>query len=369
MKKLILIAAVLSLSVAACTPESQFSGWQTEEFDLTQITASTTKQFVLANNSEDSEQHVRAIAFDRGSNSAGHFKIQSITVGNSDVDATDIVIPPKSALTITVNYTPKNLETTEASYGGWKTGGDERWIPKSPEEVERDAEEAAQEKLYAIHRSIIEIVYDYPKEGIYFIQLVGEATVGPKGEDEAGGPGGDCTPGNGIACYTGGFTLDIPQLVPDGPKELELSGPISINIGSSVSMVMDGFPYVLFYLRSEEIPQLPSGVTATLVISGTEGVEAEGSFDGSRLTLTGVSFRIRVALGELTIDQVKQGMSSLVDFDISDLTIETTSPLEQSAITLHMETALPQNPSGNELFDQFLSGADIIAVMDGELSF
>lgn len=367
MKKIILI--ILLALVAACSSESQFTGWQTEEFGMTQITSSNTKQLVLANNSEDKEQHVRALAFDRGSNSAGHFRIQTITVGNVEVDETDIVIPPKSALTITVSYTPKNLETTKASYGGWKTGEEERWIPKSPEEVKEDAERKAEESLTAIHRAIIEIVYDYPKEGIYFVQLVGEASAGPKGEEETGGAGGECTAGNGVACYTGGFALDIPQLAPGGPKALEITGPIKINIGSSVKMLMDEFPYAILYLRSEEIPQLPSGVTATLVVSGTEGIEADGSFDGSRLTLTGVSFRIRVALGELTADQVKQGMSALVDFDVPDLTIDTTSPLSQGAITLHMETALPSNPTGNELFDQFLSGAKVIAIMEGQLAF
>ena len=112
---------------------------------------------------------------------------------------------------------------------------------------------------------------------------------------------------------------------------------MSINDGE-VKLRMDDFPYAIMVLRSEEIPQLPSGVTATLVVSGGQNKEADGTFDGSRLMLTGVVFRIRVALGELTLDQIKQGLSPLVDFELSDLKIETTKPLTQGAITLHLET-------------------------------
>ena len=132
---------------------------------------------------------------------------------------------------------------------------------------------------------------------------------------------------------------------------------------------MDDFPYVIMYLRSEEIPQLPSGVSATLILSGALGYEAEGTFDGSRLELSGVAFRIRVALGEIPVEQIVQGISAMVDFEITDLEIETISPLSQGEITLYLETTIHQNPSGNELFDQFLSGTDVIAFMEGELAF
>ncbi len=363
MNKIIPLIAVMSL-LLSCTSESQFSGWQTEVFDTTQITSSTIRQFVLANESSENEQHIREIAFDRGSNAAGHFEIISVKVGSMAVEPIDIVIPPKSALVVLVKYEPKDLVTSEVVYGEWRTGGEERWIPKHPDEVAREQQEI---DLTAIHRAIIEIVYDYPKEGIFFIQLVGQAMPGPMGEEESASGAGVCTPGNGMACYTGGFALDIPQLAPGGPKPLELAGAISIYVGGEVKMKMEDFPNAIMYLRSEEIPQLPSGVTATLVLSGTEGVEASGSFDGSRITLTGVSFRIRVSLGELSAEEVKQGMSPLVDFDVGGLTIDTTNPLTQGAITLHMETELSSNPSGNELFDQFLSGAKIIAIMEGKL--
>ncbi len=358
-----LVLCSLAVLLIACTEGAQFTGWQTEEFSKTLVTQSRTKTFVLSNPQEDQEQHVRAIAFDRGSNAAGHFRIDKVEVGGQVVPATDIVIPPGSALTVTVTYAPTNLEASQAAYNDWVTGAPERWIPKKPEDAARK-----QEKVI-LQRSIIEVVYDFPTEGIYYVQLVGEAKPGPNGEEEAGGAFAACTPGDGIACYTGGFAVDIPQLAPGGPKALTLTGPIKLRIdGGSVTLRMDDFPYAIMMLRSSEIPQLPSGVSATLVISGAQGAEATGTFDGTRITLEDVAFRIRVALGELTLDQIKQGISALVDFEVPNLKIETIKPLSKGAITMHMETALPQNPSGNELFDQFLSGAQIVAIMEGELA-
>ena len=361
MKHCLLIT--LFVALVGCSGSGQFVGWQTEDFETTPVTENITKSFILGNASQEQEQHVRAIAFDRGSNAAGHYRIERLMVGEREVEYSDIVIPPGSALTVTVTYAPLNLETSVASYGGWVTGERKRWIPKHPDEVGQEEEEPP------IHRALIEAVYDYPREGIFYVQLVGEAEPGPNGETEAGGAFATCTPGGGVACYTGGFALDIPQLAPGGPKPLELTGPIRIGIsGGSATMRMDDFPFAVMYLRSEEIPQLPSGVTATLVLSGAPGYEATGTFDGMRLTLDGVAFRIRVALGELTVDQIRQGISALVDFELTDLEITTISPLTQGEITLHMETTLANNPSGNELFDQFLSGATIIAIMEGELA-
>lgn len=362
----LLMTALLAVALAACESETQFSTWRTEVFDLTSVTESSTMTFMLANPSSEEDQHLRAIAFDRGSNSAGHFRIDSIEVGNQSVGETDVVLPPGGVLTVTVTYSPKNLETTKASYGGWTTGEEERWIPKHPDE----AAKKEPEDDTAIHRAIIEAVYDYPKEGICFVQLVGEAAPGPKGEEESGGGSGTCEPGGGVACYTGGFAIDIPQLSPGGPKSLEFTGPVRMSLSDgAVKMLMDDFPYAIMILSSEDTPQLPSGVTVTIIISGSEGVEAEGTFDGSRLTIEKASFRIRAALGELTADEVRQGISALVDFDIPELTFETTKPLTDGAITLHLETKLPNNPSGNELFDQFLSGADVIVIMEGEFKF
>lgn len=349
---------------SACSDSGQFTGWQVEEFGATKITESMTRTFQFGNPSSDKEQHVRAIAFDRGSNSAGHFRIDRVMVGDQEVPLTDIVIPPGSVFKVQVTYAPVSLEVTEASYGGWTTGEPRRWIPRRPEEV------GIEEITPVYQRAIIEAVYDYPREGIYFVQVVGEAEPGPNGEALAGGAFATCRPGNGTACYTGGFSLDIPELAPGGPKALEMTGPIRMTIsGGEVDMRMDDFPFVLYVLRSEDIPQLPSGVTATLVLSGGQGAEAMGTFDGSRLEIGGIVFRIRVALGGLTVDQIRQGMSALVDFEMSGLEITTVRPLDQGVITLRLETRVPQNPSGNELFDQFLSGASVTAVLEGELAF
>lgn len=365
MRYIPLIAVAMAMTLTACAgSDSPFIGWQTEELGAAKITESQTKSFIVGAVSNDSEQRIRALAFDRGSNTVGHFKIDKVVVGDQQVSPSDIIIPPGSSLNVTVTYSPLNLKTTPANWGGWVTGDTERWIPKSPEE----ASNKETETVY--HRSIIEAVYDYPSGGICYVQLVGEAKAGPNGETESKGGAASCTAGGGVACYTGSFALDIPKLAPGGPKTLKLTGPITFKIsGSSASLRMDDFPFVIYVLKSEEVPQLPSGVTATLVISGAQGKEATGSFDGSRLSLKGVAFRIRIALGELTSDQISQGMSSLVDFTISDLEIKTIKPLSQGAITLHLETTLSQNPSGNTLFDQFLSGAKVTAVMDGKLAF
>lgn len=364
MKSKFYITLAVALILSACSERGQFVNWQDENLGEVRVTESVTKTFVLANNSPDQEQHIKAIAFDQGSNAAGNFRMDKLLVGGKPVSASDIVIPPGSVLRVTVTYQPANLVTTDANWNGWTTGGAKRWIPKSPEAVAADENK----KEPVIHRSIIEALYDYPNEGIFYIQLIGFAKEGPNGESEAGGGFLECSPGNGTACYTGGFSLDIPELAPGGPKDLEITGPIKMNInGGAVTMRMDDFPYVIYYLRSADIPQLPSGVTATLVLSGAPGTEADGTFDGSRLEIEGASFRIRVALGELSADSLRSGMSPLIDFIVSDLSITTIKPYDMGKITLHMETKLAQNPSGNELFDQFLSGASVIAIMDGEL--
>ena len=357
-------AALMLMTLAACSEGGSYVVFETEVFDTTAITESTTKTIILGNSSNDQEQHLSAIGFDRGSNAAGHFRIDGLEVGGQQVGTSDVVIPPGSALHVTVTYSPMDLEPSQAAYGGWVTGEEERWIPKHPDDVGKDGEEA----IY--HRAILEAVYDYPKDGIFYVQLVGEAEEGPGGEEHGGGAFATCTPGGGTACYFGGFSLDLPELAPGGPQELTLTGPIRMAIaGGEVTLRMDDFPYAIMYLRSEEIPQLPSGVTATMVISGAVGVEAKGTFDGTRVELEGVGFRIRVALGELAAEDVQQGISAMVDFELSDLVIETIQPLSQGMITMHLETTIPENPSGNELFDQFLSGATVIAIMEGEFAF
>ncbi len=363
----VLTIVLVAISVAACSGD-QFTGWQQEEFDETPITEEMTREIIIGNAEGLDEQHLRGINFDKGSNAAGHFRIDAVKAGSQVAGLTDVIVPPGSALVVKVTYAPLNLETTDADYGGWVTGREERWIPKPQEELDRERGEDAFQP--AIHRALLQAVYDHPKDGIIVIELVGRAVPGPNGEVETGGAGGPCTPGDGVACYTGGFAMDIPKLAAGGPKDLVLSGPIRLGLaGGAASLRMDDFPPVLMYLRSSEIQELPPGITASLIISGVPGVVAEGTFDGSRLTLKGIGFRVRVVLGELMPEDVTPGLVAIVDFTIDDLELTTTEPLSGGNITLHIETSLGDTPSGNALFDQFLSGAKIIVIMQGQLAY
>jgi hypothetical protein len=353
----------LTVYLTGCSG-NQFSAYQVESFDTTPITMSAQKVIYVGNPDTEEEQHIRAIAFDKGSNSAGHFRIDTVKVGEQTVGTKDIVIPPGGALAITVTYEPLNMETTFANYGGWETGRPEHWIPKPADEITEE------DDSHAIHRAILQASYDYPKPGIIQIELVGQAIVGPNGEIAAGGKPGECTPGEGVVCYTGGFAIDIPQLYAGGPRDLVLTGAIKFAIsGGEVSMRMDDFPSALMILKSSEIPELPSGVTGTLVISGGQGKTAAGTFDGSRIAMKDVVFRIRFVLGELTAADVTPGLASMIDFEAPNLEIDTIEPLSQGQITMHLETTLSDKPSGNDLFDQFLSNAKVVVVMKGQLVF
>ncbi|MBI4125896.1 MAG: hypothetical protein HY465_00225 [Deltaproteobacteria bacterium] len=369
MKKPCVSGIIVGCLLMSCSGSGgKLSGWQDEVFDVTPVTGSESKTILVANPSTSDEQHLLSAGFLPYSNSEGHFRIDAIKVGDQEVSRTDIVIPPGGVLRITVSYVPQNLETTKAAYGGWLTGQPEQWEPQPVQTGE--AKPIEEEKDVALHRALVELVYAKPEEGMVYVHLVGKAVAGPQGEIAAGGQPGDCHPGDGTACYSGGFAIDIPALIPSGPKDLVMTGDIPFTISEgSASLMMDGFPHVLFYLRSTEVPQLPSGVTATLIISGAPGVTAEGSFDGARLELANVAFRIRVVLGELQPEQITPGLPALVDFVVKDIEITTTEPYSQGNITLHLETTLGEAPSGNELFDQFLSGAAITAIMQGQLAF
>lgn len=334
-------------------------------FSETKLTQSRTTTVELANPSSTEEQRVDFAGFEPSSNQGGNFRIEKIEVGNRSVSPSDIIIPPKSVLKITVTYAPLNLETTQAEYAGWETGQPTRWTPQPVDEARAHQQDA--EGPGAIHRAILQLIYDHPKPGIVYVQLIGEALPSPTGETAVGGKRGECTPGNSFACYTGGFAIDIPELLPSGPQDLVMTGMIPIDLRNGAQIRMDDFPVVLMYLRSTEIPQLPSGVTATMIITGAPGKVAQGSFDGTRLTISGVAFRIQVVLGELQPEDVTPGMAAIVDFVIDNMEITTTEPLNQGNITLHLETQLSQAPSGNELFDQFLANAHVTVFMQGQL--
>jgi len=361
-----LVFVLCPLVLNSCSGSGgQFADMRLQEFGETRITESKKTTITIGNPSTTEEQHLRLVKFDAVSNAAGHFHLDSIMVGDQIVSPQDIVVPPGSILKLQFTYSPLNLETSLANYGGWETGVPERWQPQPLEEATNEGIE----KGGALQRAIVQLVYDFPREGIVFVQLVGKALPGPRGEEESGVVPGECSPGDGTACYTGGFALDIPGLIPDGPKDLELTGPVRLSIsGTAATLRMDEFPPVVMYLRSQEISQLPSGVTATLIISGAPGEVAEGTFDGSRLELSNVAFRIRVVLGEVPVDQVTVGMAAIVDIVIEKLTLKTIEPYDHGEIALHLETTLSSHPTGNELFDQFLGGADVIVVMRGELA-
>ena len=359
-----IVVIAMALQISCSGSGEKFGGWEDRLFDVTPISGQETKTVIVTNPSQSDEQHVLSASFLASSNTAGHFRIDSIQVGDQPVGKNDIIIPPGSVLRLTVTYSPLNLETTQADYGGWITGEPEHFEPQPVGKKE------PAKKKEAIHRALLELVYDKPSEGIVYVQLIGKAVPGPDGEVTAGGKPGECDPGNGTACYSGGFAIDIPSLLPDGPKDLTMTGDVRFSIlESEASLRMDDFPPVLMVLRSTEIPQLPSGVTATLIISGAPGVTAQGSFDGARLELADVAFRIRVVLGELQPEDVTPGLPALVDFVINGMEITTTEPYAQGNITLHLETTLGDAPSGNELFDQFLSGAEITVIMKGQLAF
>ncbi|MFH1875176.1 MAG: hypothetical protein ABH859_08375 [Pseudomonadota bacterium] len=366
---LILSMVCCLLSMVSCSGD-QFSSWRVENFEVTPITMQDQKIIFIQNPDQEKEQHIRGIGFDKGSNAVGHFQINAVELSGQNVGLQDIVVPPGGSLAIIAVYEPQNMETTFANYGGWETGHPERWIPGSPEEVEERMQEQQQAEREAIHRSILQATYDYPKEGVIQIELVGFARPGPHGETVAGGIPGECNPGGGIACYSGGFAIDIPQLYAGGPRELELAGDVKFRLnGSEISIEMEDFPVALMVLRSEEIPELPSGVTATLIISGSEDVIATGTFDGSRINLEGVSFRVRFVLGELLPEDITAGVAAMADFDIPNLKVTTTEPYSQGSITMHLETTLSDSPTGDALFDQFLSNANVIVVMKGQLQF
>ncbi|MFH1652785.1 MAG: hypothetical protein ABIE74_01895 [Pseudomonadota bacterium] len=365
MKKLLLTSLVLLIS-ASCSSSSQFSGWQDVVFDATPVGQAAKQTFTVGEIDPSTERHILGIDFDKSSNSAGHFRLENVMVGNKLVNKRDIVIPPGSALSMTVTYSPLDLLTTKASYGGWTTGREERWEPVNPDELEQKQKK---DELSAIHRSLVYTLYDVKGEGILTVQLIGKAIPGLNGEVSIPRAGGPCTPGGGTACYTGGFAVDLPELAPGGPKDMELVGPIRFAIsGNDVEMRGDDFAPALMHLSSADNPQLPGGLVLTLIVSGAEGKVFKGTFDGARLTLKDVVFRVRVVLDTLKAEDLQTGVAASVDFEVPNLEIKTTEPLTQGNITLHMETTLPPSPSGNPIFDQFLSNAKIILIMKGELA-
>lgn len=386
-------AIALLFFTAACSGADQFAVYQQEDFGEAPIGAGITKEIMLKNPSLTDAQHLTGLNFESGTNSAGHFSIDKVEVGGVTVNPRDrdISVPAGSVLQITLTYQPRNLETTESNYGGWSTGGVEIYEPKEPEEKNDDKEDeesdstkiqkamlglakkSADSANIAIHRSVLTAVYDYPKLGEVLIELVGEARPGPNGETSAaGGVGaGSCPSDAGTICYAGGFSIELPDIVSTGPKPLTLTGPIVMkSSGSNVTLDMSAFPSALLVLKGngpgEPLEGKPINAIS-IIVSGTSDVTASGTFDGSKLNINGVAFRIRVVLGEITEEDITPGLQAAVDFSVKDVKIETTKPFTNGTITLRVDTNLPEKPSNNPMFDQFLGGSKVIVTMDGTL--
>ncbi|MBI4237499.1 MAG: hypothetical protein HY696_03645 [Deltaproteobacteria bacterium] len=385
-------ALCLFLSTA-CSRQLPFSDYQREEFSVTAITADQEKVIRLVNPNETEAQHVRAIAFDAGGNPGGHFAIAEITVGGKTFQPRDILIPPRSALEIHILYAPRDLQTSRVAFGGWETGQPPRLAPLPPPDDSEPEDDAAPEPESAtgvaaallgrataraaastpaaIHRALIVLTYDYPQEGVMQVEVIGQAVAGPHGEITATGSTepegpiepGTCTANGTTACFTGDFSLGLPELV-EGEFTTPLAGPLPLMIdGASATLEMAQFPVSLFTFKN--IPGLPVDAI-TLAISGDKGSTATGDFDGTALTLRGIGFRVRIYLGEKSLDALA-GASTFAEFSIRDLEMTTLTPLASGTITLGIDTKLGANPTGNGLADSQLAGKRVVVKLTGTL--
>lgn len=355
------------LGAFACAP-GQFTDWQKEEFQVTPITGAVTKVVSLKNPSETEVQTVGGVGFDGSSDGRQHFRIDKIMVGNRIVTSKDIVIPPGSSLNIQITYQPRNLETTKASFGGWVTGFERRFVPYdpgNPPQVEEKTNEA-------IHRVVLLAVYAFPNQGLSQIELVGRSQPGPEGElslPEAGVV--DCTPGKGTACFTGNFSVDVPSLFTTGAQEQPLIGPIRFQItGSHATWRMEDLPPIILVLKGNGPGEPLAGQpvsSVSIIVTGLSGEEGEGTFDHSHLEMQNLSFRVRIAIGEITSEQIAT-LAPLVDFNIEGLRMTTEKPLTDGQMTLKIDTTLSEHPAGNPIFDDLLGNTQIIVRFIGELA-
>jgi len=374
----------VACSGVACSGHKQFSDYQREFLGHVAVGEKITKEIVIQNTSLTETHHIEGLNFDAANNTAGHFRIEKVEVGGVPQNPRDrdITVPPASMVQIFVTYQPLNLETTISNAGGWSTGREERYVPKQPEE-DSSATKAMGDMLTsknveldddakAIHRAVIAVVYDQPRVGILLVEVVGTAQEGPNGETTAvGSGGGSCPEGSGIICYSGGFAIELPDIMTGGARQLKLSGPIVFeSSGSNLTLDMTAFPSALLVMKGngpgEPLEGQPINAIS-LVISGSEGVSASGTFDGSNIDVNGISFRIRVVLGELKESDVNPGLQSTVDFSVKDVTIKTSKPLTNGTITLVAEAVLDKEPSGNPAFDQVLGNTRVVVTMDGNL--
>lgn len=366
MKRSLKIAVLCGGFLAACQP-ANFTQWRVETFEATPITTSQSKTISLQNEHGQSVQKLSGVGFDGTGDGHEHFRIDKVMVGQRLVGQKNVIVPPGSTLSVQLTYEPRNLETTRADFGGWLTGEPEKFIPYNPADPPPPPNNDK-----AIHRVVLLAAYEEPKAGLTMVELVGEAVPGPNGEialPEAGISA--CEAEAGVACFEGNFGMDIPELFTAGPIEESLAGPIRFTIqGGAASLRMEDMPPMLIVLKGngpgEPLEGQPVSA-ASIVIKGVQGVMADGSFDGSRLELQGLSFRIQVVVGEITPEDIA-GLNPIVDFTLEDLVLTTEQPFVDGQITLKIDTTLSQNPSGNPIFDEFLGGKQIIVRFQGQLS-
>ncbi len=367
MKKIITPAIFLFLASFqwGCQP-ANFTAWQQEKFDKTPITESQTKTISLRNNNSQDVEKLLGVGFDGSSDGRVHFSIDKVMVGTRTVGTKNIIVPPGSSLNIQITYKPRNLDTTQASFGGWVTGEEPRFNPYKPGE-----EPPPPDHSEATHRVVLLAVYESPQSGISQIELVGEAVPGPNGEislPESGAS--DCQPGGETACFTGDFSIDIPKIFTTGPQQTPLAGPIRFSISDGIKLDMTDLPPIVFVLKGngpgEPLEGQPIGAVS-IVIRGVEGVQASGTFDGSQIEMQDLAFRIQVVIGEIGPEDAL-GIAPVVDFTIDKLSMTTEEPLTDGKITLMIDKTLSQNPSGNPIFDDFFGGVQILVRFKGNLT-
>ncbi len=409
---------LVSLALLGCERSLPFANYQQEFFDVTPITGSQLQIIKLVNPEKETAQHISGLGFDAGGNPGEHFSIEAVKVGDKDVARRDISVPPGASLEIHVRYTPQDLDTTQANFGGMATGQPERVTPQAPrEDASEQADESAAEATGtstpasrgavmaagillggksapapqktpatrdfqtlagdALHRALLVLIYDYPQEGILQVEFVGTAIPGPQGElvaapsaDGGGVATGECTAGGTTACFAGDFSINLPGLMKEA-VHTELTGawPITID-GGTASADMGQFPLALFVVQGngpgEPLEGQPISALS-IAISGDPHSQATGTFDGSSLTLTDAGFRIRIYFSAMSVDGLASNAAP-AEFIVDGLTIETRMPLADGTIGLGVESILEQNPSGNLAVDPLLSGATFVVDMQGTLT-
>lgn len=364
------VLLVLGLISLACDRGSVFSDYRQEVFPETPINGQLEKTVRLVNPHPNQVQTIGGIGFDGGGNAEGHFEIAQVVVADKVVPNQNIVVPMGGAVEVHVIYHPQKMVDTLASYGGWVTGEPVREHPLSPGETVPAPGSATK----AIHRGMLLVAYHFPQEGLVQIELIGRSVPSAKGERVAGNvsTAGLCEAKGTTACFKGTFAIDIPGLMKGPVIEWPLNGAIPIQIeGGTARMVMDQFPNVLMVLKGngpgEPLEGKPLSAIS-IVASGAKGITGVGTFDGSALNLQGVGMRMRVSSGELTPEDVTPTLSSLVDFEIKEIPLTTAVPYTNGDITLKLETKLSEHPSGMQLLDDFIHGAQVIMTLKGKMA-